>query len=144
MIWSLQDLHPARSWARSGPGLSGFVVSMIKEFRTDNLIMHSFGEESAGVVDEINACDADVLNIHWIAKLLSIDDIGRLRKPLVWTLHDMWAFCGGEHVVDDDPDARFRVGYLPDNRPPGESGPDLNRIAWEAKGGRGRSRPSLS
>jgi glycosyltransferase involved in cell wall biosynthesis len=106
---------------------------MIKKFRTDNLIMHSFGEESAGVVDEINACDADVLNIHWIAKLLSIDDIGRLRKPLVWTLHDMWAFCGGEHVVDDDPDARFRVGYLPDNRPPGESGPDLNRIAWEAK-----------
>ncbi|MCC7226265.1 MAG: glycosyltransferase [Burkholderiaceae bacterium] len=105
----------------------------LRKFRTDNLIMHSFGQESAGLVDELNASDADVLNLHWIAKLLSISDIGRLRKPLVWTLHDMWAFCGGEHVVADDAHARFRLGYLPGNRPPGEGGPDLNRIAWETK-----------
>lgn len=105
----------------------------LKKFRTDNPILHSFGYESAGLVDELNACDAEVLNLHWIAKFLSIRDIGRLRKPLVWTLHDMWAFCGGEHVVPDDANSRFRLGYLPDNRPAGESGPDLNRIAWEAK-----------
>lgn len=106
-----------------------------KRFRTPNPILHSFGHESAGLVDELNSSDADVLNLHWIAKFLSIDDIGRLTKPVVWTLHDMWAFCGGEHVVpdDDNPAARFRVGYLADNRPAGESGPDLNRIAWEAK-----------
>ena len=105
----------------------------LKKFSTDNPILHSFGNESAGLVDELNASDADVLNLHWIAELLSIEDIGRLRKPLVWTLHDMWAFCGGEHVVPDDANARFRVGYLPDNRASGERGPDLNRMAWEAK-----------
>jgi glycosyltransferase involved in cell wall biosynthesis len=104
-----------------------------KKFKTDNLILHSFGHESAGLVDELNGCDADVLNLHWIAKFLSIDDIGRLTKPLVWTFHDMWAFCGGEHVSPDNEQSRFRLGYLPDNRPPGESGPDLNRLSWEAK-----------
>lgn len=104
-----------------------------KKFKTDNPILHSFGHESAGLVDELNRCDADVLNLHWIAKFLSIEDIGRLTKPLVWTFHDMWAFCGGEHVAPDDTQSRFRLGYLQDNRPPGESGPDLNRFSWEAK-----------
>ena len=104
-----------------------------RNWKTDNLIMHSFGQVSAGIVDEINRCDADVVNLHWIVNLLSIEDIGNIRKPIVWTLHDMWAFCGGEHVADDDKASRFRVGYLANNRPEGESGPDLNRQAWESK-----------
>ena len=104
-----------------------------RNWKTDNLIMHSFGQTSAGIVEEINASDADVVNLHWIVNLLSIEDIGKISKPVVWTLHDMWAFCGGEHVVDDDASARFRIGYFPDNRPHGESGPDLNRQAWETK-----------
>ncbi len=104
-----------------------------RRFKTENRIMHSFGEISAGLVAELNQCDADVLNLHWITQLLSIKDIGRLKKPLVWTFHDMWAFCGGEHVVPDHADSRFRVGYHHDNRPNGEAGPDLNRAAWEVK-----------
>ena len=104
-----------------------------RNFKTDNLILHTFGDVSAGIVEELNNCDADILNIHWIAKFLSIEDLGRLCKPLVWTFHDMWALCGGEHVAPDDEQSRFRIGYLPDNRPKGESGPDLNRFAWERK-----------
>lgn len=104
-----------------------------RTFRTDNLIMHSYGQVSAGLVSEINASDADLLNLHWIVNLLSVEDIGRLRKPIVWTLHDMWAFCGGEHVAPDDATSRFRNGYLAGNRPAGERGPDLNREAWESK-----------
>ena len=104
-----------------------------RNWHTDNLIMHSFGHASAGLVPELNACEADVLNLHWIVNLLSIQDIGKLTKPLVWTLHDMWAFCGGEHVAPDEPDSRFRLGYLKNNRPVSEQGPDLNRLAWETK-----------
>lgn len=102
-------------------------------FKTDNPIMHSFGRVSAGLLQELNQSQADVLNLHWIVNLLSIHDIGKLTKPLVWTLHDMWAFCGGEHVAPDEPASRFRQGYLAGNRPSGEAGPDLNRQAWESK-----------
>ncbi len=106
----------------------------VRKFKTSNLIMHSFGHASAGIVDEINQSDADVVHLHWIINLLSIEDIGRITKPIVWTLHDMWAFCGGEHIVpDDDAKSRFRVGYMKDNRPLGEAGPDLNRFAWQRK-----------
>ncbi len=104
-----------------------------RNWKTDNPILHSFGRVSANIVDELNESDATVLNLHWISKLLSIEDIGRIQKPMVWTLHDMWPLCGGEHHTANVVDARFRVGYGPNNRPPGERGPDLNRQAWEAK-----------
>ena len=104
-----------------------------KGWTTDNPVIHTFGEESADLVDELNASDADILNLHWVAGMLSIADIRRLRKPLVWTLHDMWAFCGGEHYAPDDSQARFRRGYRLDNRPSGERGPDLNRRTWAKK-----------
>ena len=104
-----------------------------RNWHTDNPIVHSFGQQSAGIVDELNGSDADVLNLHWVPKLLSITDIGQLQKPIVWTLHDMWPFCGGEHYTPDFSEARFRVGYLEGNRPATERGPDLNRQAWEAK-----------
>ena len=104
-----------------------------RKWHTDNPILHSFGRVSANIVDELNQSNADVLNLHWISKLLSIEDIGRIKKPMVWTLHDMWPLCGGEHHTANNSGARFRVGYTPNNRPPGERGPDLNREAWEAK-----------
>ena len=104
-----------------------------RHWSTDNPILHSFGQVSAGIVNEINTSDAEIVNLHWIAKLLSIDDIGQITKPIVWTVHDMWAFCGGEHVAPDHAQSRFRQGYLENNRPAGESGPDLNRLTWLAK-----------
>jgi glycosyltransferase involved in cell wall biosynthesis len=45
---------------------------------------------------------ADVLNLHWISGLASIRDVGALLslgKPVVWTLHDEWAFTGGCHYA---------------------------------------------
>lgn len=42
--------------------------------------------------------DADVILLSWINQgLLSLNEIrrlGRLRKPMVWTMHDMWNFTG--------------------------------------------------
>jgi glycosyltransferase involved in cell wall biosynthesis len=40
----------------------------------------------------------DIVNLHWVAQgFVSIPDVRRLSIPLVWTLHDMWAFTGGCH-----------------------------------------------
>ena len=62
--------------------------------------------------------------------MMSIADIGRLRKPVVWTMHDMWGFCGAEHYTED---FRWRDGYLKHSRPAYESGFDLNRWTWQRK-----------
>lgn len=100
-------------------------------FRTTNAIIHSTAGQWTGLGRELDRSGAQVLNLHWLGTgTLSIEEIGRLRTPVVWTLHDMWAFCGAEHYTDDD---RSVHGYPPGTRPPGEAGIDRNRRTWLRK-----------
>lgn len=44
--------------------------------------------------------DADIINLHWISQFQSpvtLKHVFALGKPVVWTLHDQWAFTGGCH-----------------------------------------------
>ena len=79
----------------------------------------------------INNSDADIIHLHWINnEMLSISDIGKINKPIVWTLHDMWPFCGAEHLSQD---FRWKTGYKSSNRPNLEKGLDLNRWVFNRK-----------
>ncbi len=105
-------------------------------FITENPVLHSVAWPDTGLGRELRDCRADLLHLHWLGSgTLSIEEIGRLSKPVVWTLHDQWAFCGAEHYVTPPPavDERFAEGYTATNRPIHESGPDLNRHTWERK-----------
>lgn len=83
---------------------------------------------------EINNSPYDVINLHWVTDgFLSIREIGKITKPIVWSLYDMWPFAGTEHYGTDEPDARWRWGYTKSNRPKDESGLDLDRTTWELK-----------
>jgi glycosyltransferase involved in cell wall biosynthesis len=60
----------------------------------------------------LDGMDSDLIHLHWIgSETLSIEDVGRIRKPLVWTVHDMWPFCGTEHYAPETHDERWRRGY---------------------------------
>lgn len=84
------------------------------------------------LVTRINAVSPDIVNLHWINDgFLSTRGLTRIKQPLVWTLHDMWAFSGGEHYVGES--TRYREGYTATNRPPGEKGLDVNRWIWSRK-----------
>lgn len=105
-------------------------------FSTMNPTLHSVAWKETGLGREMNASNADLVHLHWLGNhTLSIEEIGRLNKPVVWTLHDQWAFCGAEHYVTPPPtvDERFAEGYTTTNRPAHESGPDLNRLTWQRK-----------
>ncbi|MES2836814.1 MAG: glycosyltransferase [Bacteroidota bacterium] len=45
--------------------------------------------------------EADIINLHWInlsfLNLENLQQIAALNKPIIWHLHDMWAFTGGCH-----------------------------------------------
>ncbi|MBD2040288.1 glycosyltransferase family 4 protein [Microcoleus sp. FACHB-672] len=41
---------------------------------------------------------SDILNLHWVyGGFLQIESVAKFNQPIVWTLHDMWAFTGGCH-----------------------------------------------
>jgi glycosyltransferase involved in cell wall biosynthesis len=103
-------------------------------FRTTNTVRHSAAWLPSGWVNALNQSTADILHLHWIGcETLTIPEIGLLQKPVVWTFHDMWAFCGAEHYTDDEPNARWRTQYTKHNRPSHESGFDLNAWTWHRK-----------
>ncbi len=46
--------------------------------------------------------EADVIHLHWISDFIDFKSFfSNIKKPLVWTLHDMNAFQGGFHYEDD-------------------------------------------
>lgn len=49
--------------------------------------------------------EADIIHLHWVQNsyvtLRCIKKLQQLNKPIVWTLHDMWAFTGGCHYNVD-------------------------------------------
>lgn len=120
---------------RAGNALRPHLGSLLCRLqRGANASWHSGNWLPSAWAREINAMDAGVVNLHWVGdETLSIEDVGRIRKPLVWTLHDMWPFCGTEHYAPDDAAARWRHGYDRDNRPAGASGLDLDRQVWWRK-----------
>lgn len=48
---------------------------------------------------------SDLINLHWVnggfMSLGSIEKLSKLKKTIIWTLHDMWAFTGGCHYSSD-------------------------------------------
>jgi glycosyltransferase involved in cell wall biosynthesis len=99
--------------------------------KSPNPSLHSPAVFGHRYVRALNRSDADVVHLHWVnGEMMSIKSIPRINKPLVWTLHDMWAFCGAEHYTTD---SRWKSGYVRHNRPEGESGFDLNKWVWLRK-----------
>lgn len=46
------------------------------------------------------AHSADIIHLHWIIDEMTpqmVKQLTSLKKPIVWTLHDQWAFTGGCH-----------------------------------------------
>ncbi|HWQ37916.1 MAG TPA: glycosyltransferase family 4 protein [Burkholderiales bacterium] len=74
----------------------------------------------------------DLLHLHWISGgALNVRSLRRFRCPVVWTLHDMWAFTGGCHY--DEGCGRYTEGC---GRCPilGSSrNLDLSRLGWWRK-----------
>ena len=57
----------------------------------------------------INSFGADIVHLHWVGdNYLPIRELAKIEAPIVWTLHDMWAFTGGCHTAYDC--SRYQAG----------------------------------
>ena len=54
---------------------------------------------SFGITKMINDYNPDIVNLHWVAgNMMSVNDIRKIKAPIVWTIHDHWPFSNGYHV----------------------------------------------
>ena len=96
--------------------------------------LFSPGLMSAISARRINATGVDIVNAHWTNfGYLSIGQIGRITKPFVWTLHDMWAFTGGLNYAPDDAAAPWRSGYTGNAGAHTTGRWDVERWVWRRK-----------
>jgi len=100
-------------------------------FKSKNKTTHSLNIIPSSLLYEINKFNADIVNLHWIGnETISISQINKIKAKLVWTLHDMWPFCGAEHYTNNK---RFEYGYKLSNKPTNETGLDINKYIWGKK-----------
>ena len=100
-------------------------------FKSKNKTTHSLNIIPSSLLYEINKFNADIVNLHWIGnETISISQINKIKAKLVWTLHDMWPFCGAEHYTNNK---RFEYGYKLSNKPTDETGLDINKYIWGKK-----------
>ncbi len=85
-----------------------------------------------GVAARVEQLAPEVINLHWISKgYLQIKTLARLKKPLVWTLHDMWAFTGGCHYSYNCDRYMDSCGACPQLG--SDRNWDLSRWQWQSK-----------
>ncbi len=118
------------SAARLRPYLAGPLLALHNQEMAG---VHSLNVLPTGMARRIAGERPDVVHLHLLSKeTISIAEVGRIAAPVVWTLHDMWTFCGTEHYSDDGPAARFRTGYVGGGNAV-KRGLDLDRWTWKRK-----------
>lgn len=81
---------------------------------------------------EINRLQPDIVHFHWVGwGMLRLEDLPRIRAPIVWTLHDMWAFTGGCHYDQGCGKYEASCGACPMLGSHREH--DLSRRTWSRK-----------
>jgi len=84
------------------------------------------------IASKINALDPDIVHLHWIGLgFVPVSEIRKIKKPIVWTLHDMWAFTGGCHYSGDCTRFREQCGRCPQLG--SNTDYDISTFVWKKK-----------
>ena len=85
---------------------------IIKFFNYDDNAFHSISVLPSLKHNEINNLDIDLVHLHWVQhETISIEEIGKIKFPIIWTLHDCWPFSATEGYQDEIFDKRYIYGY---------------------------------
>lgn len=83
------------------------------------------------IYDKIKQLSPDIINLHWVCGYVQIESMTKFTQPLIWTLHDMWAFTGGCHYTQDCDRYSSSCGACIQLDSHKEH--DLSRWVWERK-----------
>lgn len=71
-------------------------------FSTNRLVVSS-------LIANIRQINPDIIHLHWVTdQFINLHDLLKLKIPVFWSLHDMWAFTGGCHY--NDTCSRYELG----------------------------------
>ena len=75
-----------------------FVIFLHNHFKKENIFKVDIANISTDITLLPEFQEADIIHLHWINQgMLSLQVIGKIlksKKPVVWTMHDMWPATG--------------------------------------------------
>lgn len=81
---------------------------------------------------KINRLNQDIVHFHWICDgFVPIQEVAKIKQPLIWTLHDMWSFTGGCHYNGTCDRYLYECGKCPQLGSDKEK--DLSHWVWSRK-----------
>ncbi|AFZ32188.1 glycosyl transferase group 1 [Gloeocapsa sp. PCC 7428] len=84
------------------------------------------------IAHKVSEINPDIINLHWVnAGYLKIETLAKFKKPIIWTLHDMWAFTGGCHYNQECDRYTKSCGACPQLKSFKEQ--DLSNWIWKRK-----------
>lgn len=84
-----------------------------------------------GLLAQVSGTSPDILHLHWVARMMRLETLHSFTVPIVWTLHDSWAFTGGCYLPGDCTRYRESCGACPALGSSRED--DLSRRVWQRK-----------
>jgi len=107
------------SLCKSGADKVRFALSN----RLENLPIHLYRKRQGLIYNTgVNGIDitrhplyesADIIHLHWINGLVNMHSLRKVKKPLIWTMRDMWPMTGGCHVALECDGYRGGCGKCP-------------------------------
>lgn len=86
---------------------------------------------STDISGALKKIDYDILHLHWInQRFLPLEELPT-DKPIVWTLHDSWPFCGVCHYFLNCEEYKKKCGNCPLLR--SSNATDLSNKVWRNK-----------
>jgi glycosyltransferase involved in cell wall biosynthesis len=111
------------------PGIDGLPLARYRQRSRDRYSLAWLPENRVQQIDVLNP---DIVNLHWVGSgFLRLESLKKIKQPIVWTMHDMWAFTGGCHYTDGCDRYLKQCGACPqlDSR----SKNDLSHWGWERR-----------
>jgi glycosyltransferase involved in cell wall biosynthesis len=92
----------------------------------------SLGWFPSGIQSAMERIKPDLVHLHWIGNgFMPVSLLKHISCPIVWTLHDSWAFTGGCHLPGDCVRFRDKCGACPQLGSVNEV--DVSRWTWWRK-----------
>ena len=123
-----------------GPGLSGKIFGRLRPTIEQRLLDVKPAKITGpfcgsylpdGLASLASKRAPDLIHLHWVARMLRLETLARFQAPLVWTMHDSWAFTGGCYLPGDCTRYRESCGRCPVLNSSAEN--DLSRRIWQRK-----------
>ena len=119
----------AKAWVNVAPTLNALPKLFYPDRDRTTYSLQWLPDRVAAKVAKI---DPDIVNLHWInSGYLQVETIAKFNRPIVWTLHDMWAFTGGCHYSQGCDRYKQSCGNCPILK--SNKDWDLSRWLWRRK-----------